>query len=224
MEKRINNLKINNALLKAKKIGFTFALVLTPLALTGCNKKISETSIEKTIEQNKEDTYMDSIFNANKNLKKGINDLEKALSDDSENEKSKKYIMDNSQPILQEYLSALIKSSICDTKNESVNNYKNYIINYEHDKYDGERITISDRELYLVKDGYLKRLIYDYLNVIDIDETTDYNQIREIAVYSIEDSKTFISKYELEINDPSILTYNFDTEIDKEIVTKRRKK
>ena len=225
MKNKISNLKINNSLLKAKKLGFTFALALTPITLAGCQNKVSNPTVVESINQNETNTYMGSVFALNNDLEKDVINLEQALSKNKNDEESRRYIMDNSKHILTYYLDYLIKSSMCETKNESLNKIEDYIINYQNDKYDGERITISHYdELYLVKDGLLKNLVKDYINVSKIDNKTSYNKIRNIAINSIEDSKKLINNYDIKMKNPSILTSYFDKEIDEEIITKRRKK
>lgn len=219
-----NNI-IKNLIVRAKPLALSFVLMATPLATTGCYKKVSETNVEKTIEQNKSNTYMDSVLKNNKELKENIKNLEAALAADPNNEEAKEFIIANTKSILEESLLALIKSTMCDANNESAKNYNDYIINYQNDKYDGDRVTITrDNESYLVKDGFYKRLTYDYLELSQIDEKTDYEKLRNIAVQLLNDIKIFISNYNITVDEPSIVTSYFESSISKVISTKKRKK
>ena len=219
----VNNI-INNLQIRAKALTLSFVLATTPIAISGCQRKPSETNIEKTIEQNDLDTYMGIVFSINPDIKNDITDLEEALTKDPEDEKAKEYITKNSGYILRYFLDFFIKTTMCDANNESIYEAEDYIINYEYDKYDGEKISLTKgTETYLVEDGLFKKIIKDYYNVINIDKNTAYNDIRNIALDSIEDTKRFISRYSIESTEPNIITSYFEPDVDEVVKTKKRK-
>ncbi len=71
----MKNLKINNKLLlRIKALGLGLALMTTPLALTGCNNNEKKESLYATIENNKDNTYIDEIIK-NENLQELESDM-----------------------------------------------------------------------------------------------------------------------------------------------------
>ncbi|MEE3343577.1 MAG: hypothetical protein VZS44_05760 [Bacilli bacterium] len=220
MAKNIKNLKVyTNAL------AIAFVLTTTTPFISGCQNKPSNTTIEKTIEQNDLYTYAGDILTIEEDLKKDLQKLEQALSKDEDDEQAKNYIVKNSQHILQEYLAMLIKSTMCYENQESIYECNNYIINCEYDKYDPDRITITNNDkVYLIKLGRFEYLIKDLIAIKEIDKDTNYEDIRKIAIKSIEDSKRFISTNEIDNKEVDILTKFFNKDVTNIIETKKRGK
>ncbi len=193
-----NNNGINNLKLYAYKSMLAFTLMTTPLGMVGCQTKKPEANIEKTIEKNEANTYMGIVLSMNKDLKKDITELEKAVSSNSKSEKTRRFIMDNSKQILELYLEYLITSTMCDANDECIYNSENYEIHTPQNKYDSPRFTITEGDnLYIVKKGKLKDVIEDYNEVLALKDPTnnnidDYKHIKEVAKKSIEDSKKLI--------------------------------